>query len=106
MRRPCQPKQSSLGRMLTNAFHIYCKPLLITYFFNGILRFADYDKEHTARVTDQQRMLTLQWHLILPNFVEVHVCSAPVLHFSSGLLVLEHRLLSPHIILIHRYLNE
>lgn len=54
-----------------------------------IFRFRDYDKEHNAGVTTQQRMLTPPWNLILPPiFLEVRVRSVSVLYFSFGLLVL------------------
>lgn len=51
--------------------------------------FPDYDKEHMAGVTGQQRMLDPQWHLILPLiFLEGSclLCSCSV--FSFGLLIL------------------
>lgn len=42
----------------------------------------------------------LQHHLILPLiFVQVRVCSTPVLYFSFGLFDFEHFLLSLHVIL-------
>lgn len=45
----------------------------------------------------KQRIVTPQWHLILPLFfLEVHVCSAPVLYFSFVLfMIFEHCLLLP-----------
>lgn len=52
---------------------------------------ADYDKEHTVHVgvTAQQRMLTSSWHLILPLFyLDVRVCTAPVLFFFLSTLIL------------------
>lgn len=46
--------------------------------------FPDYDKWHMADVTGQQRVLTPEWHLILPLiYYKVLVCSAPVLYFLS-----------------------
>lgn len=57
--------------------------------FGGFFSFSDYDKEHPAIVTGQQRMVTPPWHLII---VEVRVCSALDLYFSYWNTALYHRI--------------
>lgn len=75
--------------MLTDVLHTFCLVINIHPIVSLFVRFPDYDKEHTAGVTGQQRMLTNPWHLILPLIsVEVRICSAPVLYFSFVLLIL------------------
>lgn len=51
--------------------------------------FHNYNKENTAHVTGQQRVLTRPWYLILPlSFVEVRVTFATVMHFPFGRFIL------------------
>lgn len=78
-----------LGRILNDVFHTYYQAIINHWIVNGFYRFPDFDKEQTASVTCQQGMLTYPWHLILVlKFVEVSVCSFPILYFSFGLLKL------------------
>lgn len=53
---------------------------LLEYYYAPIRPFfTDYDKDRTVGVSGQQMLLTSPWHRIFCIFIEVRVCSAPLL---------------------------
>lgn len=54
-----------LGRKLTDDFYTYCYVVINYQIIYWFFCFPNYDREHTANVTGQQRTLISLWHSIL-----------------------------------------
>lgn len=89
IQRPCwQIKSFARSNSDWRFFIIMVRQLLFTKLYTDFFLFSEYDKEHRAGVTSQQRMLTPQLRLILFLIFRGLCFFCSWFEFSFGLLIL------------------